>query len=362
MTRTGAKSVGIAPEHNKPTLSKGQKTFNTLIKQIEKRRASLNAWEEFAPVFQQKYVNELLPLTQKMQRLRAQMARLLDEQSNQKRITHTERRTLSAVIVDLAARCLEEEDSDELKTLYNRHSRSNYDDVRASELDEMKSMLETVLGVELDDIDMNSPDEVLDRLQAHIEQDDAAQAAEHQAHQAQSATKKKTAKQLAAETRREEEEAQLSGSIREVYRKLASALHPDRESDPEERKRKTALMQRVNEAYSKNNLLRLLELQLELEHIDQNALDNLSEDRLKHYNKILKEQVSELDDEIMFVEMAFKERYGLDPMASITPKKVIYGLTEDFFMLQEQIRSLEYDLVEFQDLGTLKAWLKIRRR
>ncbi|WP_266241980.1 MULTISPECIES: J domain-containing protein [Paraburkholderia] len=307
-------------------------------------------------------MNELLPLTQKMQHLRARMAHLLDEQSNQKRITQTERRTLSAVIVDLAARCLGEEDSEELKALYNRHSGSDYDEERASELDEMKSMLETVLGVELDDIDMNSPDEVLDRLQTHIEQDDAAQAAEHQARQAQSAKKKKTAKQMAAETRREEEEAQLSRSIREVYRKLASALHPDRENDPEERKRKTALMQRVNEAYSKNNLLHLLELQLELEHIDQNALDNLSEDRLKHYNKILKEQVGELDDEIMFVEMAFKERYGLDPMAPITPKKIMHGLTADVFMLQEQIESLEYDLVEFQDLGTLKAWLKIRRR
>jgi hypothetical protein len=51
-------------------------------------------------------VNELLSLTQKMQHLRARMAHLLDEQSNQKRITQTERRTLSAVIVDLAARCL----------------------------------------------------------------------------------------------------------------------------------------------------------------------------------------------------------------------------------------------------------------
>ncbi|MDI7066794.1 hypothetical protein QMO17_36840, partial [Klebsiella pneumoniae] len=108
-------------------------------------------------------------------------------------------------------------------------------------------------------------------------------------------------------------------------------LHPDRESDPEERKRKTVLMQRVNEAYGKNNLLHLLELQLELEHIDQNAIDNLSEDRLRHYNKILREQVGELDDEIMFVEMAFKERYGLDPMASITPKNVMHGLTEDVF-------------------------------
>ena len=51
----------------------------------------------------------------------------------------------------------------------------------------------------------------------------------------------------------------MSQSIREVYRKLAGALHPDRESDPQERERKTALMQRVNQAYAKNNLLQLLD-------------------------------------------------------------------------------------------------------
>jgi hypothetical protein len=56
--------------------------------------------------------------------------------------------------------------------------------------------------------------------------------------------------------------------------------HPDREPDPHERERKTALMQRANHAYGKNDLLKLLELQLELEHIDQPAyttLDDCSE-------------------------------------------------------------------------------------
>ena len=80
--------------------------------------------------------------------------------------------------------------------------------------------------------------------------------------------------------------------MREVYRKLASALNPDRESDPIERERKTALMQRVNQDYARNNLLELMELQLELEHIDQDALKNISQDRLKHYNAIMKEQIA----------------------------------------------------------------------
>ncbi|MCL9847299.1 hypothetical protein [Ralstonia solanacearum] len=34
MTRTQHQSISIAPNQNKPALSKGQKAFNSLIKQI----------------------------------------------------------------------------------------------------------------------------------------------------------------------------------------------------------------------------------------------------------------------------------------------------------------------------------------
>ncbi|MDR6450169.1 hypothetical protein J2794_006309 [Paraburkholderia terricola] len=68
-------------------------------------------------------------------------------------------------------------------------------------------------------------------------------------------------------------------------------MHSDRETDPQDRDRNTALMQRANQANSKNSLLHLLELQLELENIDQSAINNIGEDRLKHYNKILKKMI-----------------------------------------------------------------------
>ena len=52
---------------------------------------------------------------------------------------------------------------------------------------------------------------------------------------------------------------EASQSVRDVYRKLVSALHPDREADGAERERKTALMQRANQAYERNDLLELLD-------------------------------------------------------------------------------------------------------
>jgi hypothetical protein len=363
MTRTNLRSISIASDHNQSNLSKGQKAFNTLIKQIEKRRARLSAWEAAMPAFHRKYVSDFAPLEQTSTDLRTKLVHRLDQAYAQKGLTKSERRTIAELISDLAGELVAESDDPELKTIYNRYSESDYDSEAAAELDDMKSALEAMLGVELgDDVDMSSPEDVLQRAHAQMEQRQAQDALENQDREARRAKRKKTPRQLAAEAREQVEQAELSLSIREVYRKLASALHPDRETDPQERERKTTLMQRANQAYSKNSLLQLLELQLELEHIDQSAINNIGEDRLKHYNKILKEQVGELDHEILHVENGFKHSYGIPPFIDVSPGTIMRNLAADIFSLQESLHALEHDLLIFDDLKQLKGWLKSVKR
>ena len=363
MTRTNLRSISIASDHNQSNLSKGQKAFNTLIKQIEKRRARLSAWEAAMPAFHRKYVSDFAPLEQTSTDLRTKLVHRLDQAYAQKGLTKSERRTIAELISDLAGELVAQSDDPELKSIYNRYSESDFDSEAAAELDDMKSALEAMLGVELgDDVDMSSPEDVLQRAHAQMEQLQAQDALENQAREARRAKRKKTPRQLAAEAREQVEQAELSLSIREVYRKLASALHPDRETDPQERERKTTLMQRVNQAYSKNSLLQLLELQLELEHIDQSVINNIGEDRLKHYNKILKEQVGELDHEILHVENGFKHSYGISPFIDVSPGTIMRNLAADIFSLQESLHALEHDLLVFDDVKQLKGWLKSVKR
>jgi hypothetical protein len=363
MTRTNLRSISIASDHNQSNLSKGQKAFNTLIKQIEKRRARLSAWEAAMPAFHRKYVSDFAPLEQTSTDLRTKLVHRLDQAYAQKELTKSERRTIAELISDLAGELVAQSDDPELKSIYNRYSESDFDSEAAAELDDMKSALEAMLGVELgDDVDMSSPEDVLQRAHAQMEQLQAQDALENQAREARRAKRKKTPRQLAAEAREQVEQAELSLSIREVYRKLASALHPDRETDPQERERKTTLMQRVNQAYSKNSLLQLLELQLELEHIDQSVINNIGEDRLKHYNKILKEQVGELDHEILHVENGFKHSYGIPPFIDVSPGTIMRNLAADIFSLQESLHALEHDLLVFDDVKQLKGWLKSVKR
>lgn len=357
MTETNSWSVNISPNQNTPALSKEQKAFNSLIKQIDKRRKRLGTWETVTSAFQQQYVNELLPLEQASIALQIQMVYCLDRAYSQKELTQAERRKTAAVIVDRARDLIDEEES--LKTIYNKYNPIDYDSETANEVDDMRSMLEAMLGVDLgDDLDINSPEDLWQHAQAHIEQEQVKAEAKTTAREARRAARKKSPKQLAAEARAQEEQAQVSLSIREIYRKLASTLHPDREADPRERDRKTKLMQRVNAAYAKNNLLQLLELQLELEHIDQHSINGISENRLKHYNKVLKEQVRELDQEILHVETTFRHTYGIRPFEGLSPDIVLRDLAIEIKNFRQNIRALEHDLAAFEDIKNLKGWLK----
>jgi hypothetical protein len=365
MNKTSRHSLSVTPAADKPTLSSMQKAFNTLIEKIEKKRAALAAWVEAIPAHYAKFATDLLPLKATYDGLRVQFAQRLDQACDGKTLNKTERGIVAELIIQIVGELLANRDDPELKALYNRHSGSDFDTDVAAELEDSKSMLEAVFGVELgDDVDMSSPDEVAERVASQVWEQQEAKA---RAREENKAKRKKTARQLAAEAKKEAEQeaqqAELSQSVREVYRKLASALHPDRESDSIERERKTALMQRVNQAYARNNLLELLELQLELEHIDQDALKNISQDRLKHYNAILKEQIQELDAEIAHVEMDFKERFNYSPFERVSPKSIMITIKQDIAAMREDIHLLEtYLLRMFDDPKKLKVWLKQIKR
>ena len=359
MIKANVKIVSSATGHQQANLSKGQKVFNNLVKKIEKMRTRLAAWEQAVPSYQQKYINEWAPLIESSMDLRSKLVCCLDRAYDQRGLTKTDRRAIANLITELAGELVAARNDPQMKTLYNQYSQSDYDSEEAANLKGMQFVLEGVLGVALgDDLDLSSPDDLLARAQEKIHASQREFDAERQAREKRQTKRAKSAKQLAFEARQQAEAHQLSGSIREVYRKLASALHPDREADPQERDRKTALMQRVNQAYDKQNLLQLLELQLELEHIDQSAINNLSEDRLKHYNKILKDQLAELEQEIHHAEGGFRAQFDIPPFVAVSPSTIMRDLASDIVSLQFAIRDLERDLLVFDDANATKAWVK----
>jgi hypothetical protein len=145
------------------------------------------------------------------------------------------------------------------------------------------------------DAEFESEDDLVDRVYEHRKNDEARQrepSAEHP--------------KSAGQRRAEASTQNAKQFLREIYRKLASAVHPDREADAARRAEKTELMQRINRAYATNDLLTLLETQLQLELIDPDHVSKISGQRLKQFNQLLSQQLDAPKAELRSLQDAFR--------------------------------------------------------
>jgi hypothetical protein len=349
--------IQIAAQPGRTDLSKAQTQFNKWIRSIEKQRQLLMEWQTQSQVYRERHLAEYSPQRQAYEALRAELAYALDRAHGSTSLTGRERAKLSDLIINLVRGLLADRDDRALRELFDRHSPTDFATETAQDLNMMRAHTEAVLNIEFDDTDkFSSVEEMLLRareLQGRREAEEVEEAS--------AAAPKKSAKTLAKEQRLAAETQRLTQSLRDIYRKLASALHPDREQDSTARERKTALMQQVNQAYEKNDLLRLLELQLEVEQVDRVGLSAIPEERLKRYNKILREQYSELTDEVEAAEDSFRAQFDIGLDIPLKPQSLLRVLQQQLADLRIATANLRHDMRSLQDMRYLKEWLKTYR-
>lgn len=342
-------------------LSPEQKRFNTLTRQIEQAREALRAWQQQIPLYQQAHHAVLGPLFESLDKARRDWVTAIDKQLGQPGWTKPEQRLLRELLCDAVSDLLEGLDEPDLllKDLFDRHSEVDYDTEQQNVRRAMKGMVEAVTGMDLgEDDEIGSDEDLFQRMHQQMQAEDERQQAEAEARAQAKAGRRKTA----AEKRREDEEKQVTQSVREVYRKLASALHPDREPDPAQRAEKNALMQQVNQAYEANDLLSLLSLQLKIEQVDAEHLAKASAAQLKRYNKVLAEQLAELKTEISDTEAEFCAMAGLHDAWGLKPAKLPLLIKERSRELQAVLASVQRELILLRDKGDTKRWLKLVKR
>jgi len=338
-------------------LTPSQKRFNTLLRQITKARQTLEAWNEGIAAYRQAHGELLKPLQAELLAGHRQWVFALDAALDQHSWSKTDRGTLAEILCEAAGELLEARADDApLKALFDKHSEVDFDTGQRERIKAMKGLAEAMTGLDLGDDEGVATDAALfERMEQGLHEQLAAEAAQREA---QAGRRRKSA----AQERREAEAAQATQSVREVYRKLASALHPDRETDEGQRAAKTALMQRVNQAYEAKDLLALLELQLQIEQIDASHIANASEQRLKHYNKVLGEQLSELKMELECVEMAFCMEFGLDPDRGLDPSRLGRLLEQIHRQWQAELAGQQREMRMLGDQAATKRWLKRERQ
>ncbi|WP_295970385.1 J domain-containing protein [uncultured Xanthomonas sp.] len=330
-----------------------RKRFDSLVKRLERARAQLHAWQDALPRWEQRFHEQVDPLLQERDAAQVQLLRELDAAHATFKLSKRDRADLSELICELAALLIRDGDNDGLKDIYDRHSPLGFD----QDLAESEALLTSVIGEEfgLTEEEMahiHSPEALYAQIQERLHAQQA-----HAAGRAQQRDKRRRAgagkaAQVAADPQQ---------TRRALYRNLVAALHPDREPDPQQRERKTALMQRLNQAYQNDDLLAMLELQLEIGQLDQAGIAAMAEERIRDYNDLFAAQLRQVEQTLAGLVDDFMGRYGLQDERAPQPQRLDALLAQIKRQVQEEIRSCADDRAAARQADTLKQWLKRER-
>lgn len=351
----GRKSLQITPTTSDPRLTLEQERFNFLIGQIEKMRKTQADVEAVMLQFRTDRSRTLQPLRASLSTACRQSVFALDGLLEQPGWSRAERSTLREILCGTAGALLDANDDAELKALFDKHSSIDFDAAKQSELQRLRAEVAEHTGFDLgDDENIRSEEDLIQRM---YEEMAAREAAAEEMRSTHAERRRKSAIQ-----KRVEDGARLAKeSLREIYRKLASAVHPDREPDPQRREEKNALMQTINQAYAANDLLTLFETQMRLEKTAASQLGNLGAQRLRQYNKLLAEQLATLGAKVKDLEAGFCMDNDLQPRSGLNPQKLGMLIRQQARQVRAEIAQQQRFLEVLASKTAVKRWLKQHR-
>src|SRR5271167_1478838 len=215
-----------------PALTPAQRKFNQLIERLTLQRQELARWQAFRQIHAQQLTEHYQPVLARLRERQVAMVRLLDRTLDGKALGKRERAKVLDILSDLLSQLLAESQDPELVRLHDKYADRSFADEQQERLDVMRTLASEAFGVDVEAYQGDeSPEELAHWLDEQVR---AGRAEPHQ-----SPRRKKSAKTIARETLRDEVAQGGTRAVREVFRKLVSELHPDRETDPAEHARKT---------------------------------------------------------------------------------------------------------------------------
>jgi hypothetical protein len=348
-----SRDIAFGIRGSAPTLSRTQKQFNKLVEEIALLRLRLAAWHEFASTYHRLFEEKLQPLQQALREGQVALAGILDDALLGKHLTRRERVAALDFLASLLEELIDDEAPDEaLIALAARHDIDLASDEEFEVLERMRVFGEEIFGVDVGPHHgATTPEELARRLADEVAAAEAAHAAKRKA-------RPKSAKVKQREAQAEQLAEDASKAIREIFRKLASELHPDRIADEDERARKSELMQQANIAYAAGDLLSLLQLQWKIEQIDPARLANLAEEKLAHFNHVLKDQAKCLRERIEVHAAPFFAHFDYVPPRDLQPVHVERAMSAHTADLRKMVSALQRDVQRYANLAELKADLR----
>ncbi|WP_115513387.1 MULTISPECIES: J domain-containing protein [Xanthomonas] len=328
--------------------SPARKRFDRLLRDLELHRAQLQAWQVALAQWRERYHGELQPLLDRRRDADIALVEELDRAHASYKLGKADREFLSDLLCNIAGPLIEA-GHEALRPIYDRHSVVGYDqDVSESDA-LMKQILGQAYGLDADELDaIDSPEELFERVSERLEQ-------EHAQQQQRQAQRRKRAERKATGATAE------PPPLRELYRKLAGNLHPDRAKNDDDHASRTILMQRLNAAYKAGDLLGLLELQAEIGLMDAQGVDAMNPTRLQEYNRELDRQCKDLQQQVQQQAGDFCAEYGLDLPSRPKPERLGRLMAQLKREVEDELMEARQGLRELGDPQSFKRWLKMQR-
>lgn len=314
----------IIKKQSTQKLTKKQREFNKLIKELELQRELSEITLGLLDKGLQNYTNYIFPIIEeKKEVLKLLIIRLQRaSKENRSKLTRFEKDILpeiiSAQLEHLFSIAEEYTKDDVLKQIFEEVNGYSIDEENEDKFDILKEEVEDMLdemGIDMDLSKMraDSSDEqkaefiaaLKEKLKGAQNKDQYKGKAHHHGHQHRGRPGN-----IKNEEKLKALEEAKSKDIHTIYKQLAKILHPDIEMDEGLKAEKQDLMQKVIEAYQNKDLHTLLKLELQFINKESQNMNALTEEKLSIYNEILKEQLIEEKQKISILTQNPKYRFN----------------------------------------------------
>ena len=347
----------ITPKSDKD-LSKLQKQFNANVKKINELKQKLQNDEASLRQIVVRIQSEIIPVEQKHFYKITELVYVFDKHHDDPFFKKKEKAKIADFILNKSQELIESNGNKELKILYDKYANEPFDKMDAkaenATAEMMKNMMSAMFGVKFDaEADVSDPKKMQEYMEKKMQEKEANA-------RAKKSNKKKTDKQIEKEEKIKEEAKNVSKAARSIYTDLVKAFHPDRERDETERDRKTEIMKMVTQAYENDDLFELLRLKIELQGSDIESL-TMADEQLKYYNKILKEQVRELEESLWQLRMQGTGPMGGEDLLTRfggDEKTMKVKITRQVNKLKNNIKMIEQDILSLRVKENMRRFLR----
>jgi hypothetical protein len=348
-------------------LTPAQQRFNELLAQIEGLSGQIQRLETWSDRHRYVHIQALRESVQQAQVHRKSLLFFVHERLQTADFTDRQQRMARGLVRRLIGQCsgVADPQVQALAAVYvNEEDTKEAAEEQAEAAQRLRERIEEAMGQPLHQASQyQTSEEMMQAGMRQWQQQQEANEAKKNAKRAARKAQKQAQKTSAAAEKGELPPAMLrqadaKSAIRTIYRQLASALHPDREPDEQERLRKTILMSEVNAAYERNDLSTLLRLQMQVTQANPQSTARLADDKLIAMSLLLKEQVAALEEDLEQLESRLSRELCVPVGAEIDEAAMTQSLQRLQADQHHIMDSLAADWRRIQNDAELKRWLK----